>query len=102
MVPLFLPPLQDTMATERSHAGSDGQQRLRGRGHTTCTGSPPRSVARSPGDADAYVVEGEVPMPGGVIRLHRDAVDTGVRIAMRNSPPQRVRPVTEIPAHGVA
>src|SRR5437899_1301639 len=52
--------------------------------------------SRSPHHDDAYVVEGEEPMPDGVIRIDRDAVDTGVRIAMRDGPPNRVRPVAEI------
>jgi hypothetical protein len=78
-----------TVATDLRHAGSDTTQRL-------CR------QFRSAGDADAYLVEGEVLLPGRVIRMHCDAVYTGVRIAMRDGPPKRVRPVAEIPAQGVS
>src|SRR5205823_6068718 len=63
---------------------------------------PPSWAARSVPDADAHVVEGEVLMPDRVIGIHGDAVDPGVRIAMRDGPADRVRPVAEIPVHRVA
>src|SRR2546421_12439676 len=78
-----------TVATDLRHAGSDGTLR-------------PYRQYRPTGEADAYVVEGEVLMPGGVRRIHRDAVDTGLRIAMRDGPPTCARPVAEIPAQGVS